>query len=115
MYLSSGSGEPEEEEDESESGAQITEWEYRVWLFRRGVEIILFDDYDEDEDEEIFASIRRNPPHEYDLYARGYFDGYRRLDMPYLWGIALDIIKQIEAKRADNEIINASARQQSGN
>ncbi len=101
------SGQEYEPEDPEEL---ISEWEMRLWRFRRAVEIIFFDDYDEELDGDEFKGVRDNPPYEYVLWAQGEFEGIRRSQLPYTHALALDIIRQIEQKQRDNELATQELR-----
>jgi len=101
---------PEGEEDPEKHGVLISEWEYRIWKFRRSVEILIFNEdaeYEEDTDLiKVKAEAERgNLPDEYYLYLVGAFDKYV-LDLPVNWLLARELIKEVKAVQTSNEIFN---------
>ena len=101
---------PEGEEDPEKEGVFISEWEHRIWKFRRAMEIILFDEDAELEKDTDLINVKieakkGNIPDEYYLYLIGAFDTYV-LDLPVNWVLAHEIIKEIKLVQTENELFN---------
>lgn len=90
--------------------AKISEWEWRIWKFRRAIEILVFDEEAEHEEDEDLQRVKieaeqGNLPEEYYLYLIGAFDAYP-LDLPVNWLLAREIIKEIISVQERNDAMN---------
>ena len=101
---------PEGEENPEKYGIFISRWELRIWKFRRAVEILIFNEdaeYEEDEDlsQVKIEAAQGNLPDEYYLFLIGAFDIYP-LDLPVNWLMAREIIKEVQSVQVNNEKVN---------
>jgi len=100
--------------DPEKEDVLISKWEYRIWKFRRAVEIIVFDEdpeYEEDEDlKNVLVDRERGVlPAEYYEHLIGGLEKYAH-DLPVNWLLAREIIKEIESIQTRNSIINSQSQ-----
>jgi hypothetical protein len=105
---------PERETNPEKEDVLINEWEFRIWKFRRAVEIIIFDEDPEYEDDEDLKRVLKDRdrgvlPAEYYEYLIGALDKYPH-DLPVNWLLAREIIKEIIAVQARNDSINRQSQ-----
>ena len=105
---------PERETDPEKADVLISKWEYRIWKFRRAVEIIIFEEdaeFEEDEDLKMVLEDKKRGvlPAEYYEYLIGALDKYP-YDLPVNWLYAREIIKEIIAVQERNTLINNQSR-----
>jgi hypothetical protein len=105
---------PERENDPEKADLLISEWDLRVWKFKRAVELIIFQEDPEFEEYEELRAVKEELennqlPEEYYLYLIGAFDKYP-LDLPVNWLLAREIIKEVQSVQNRNEEINRQSR-----
>ena len=101
---------PHPERNDDPEKQLISKWELRIWIFRRAVELIVFDEPGDEEEYPELWQVRDEAaqgilPEEYYQHLIGAFDKYPH-DLPVNWLLAREIIKEILSVQQRNIIQN---------